>query len=293
MSAGDSPVAHPKELTNTIRARNMKFALHAFYAVSLVLFLSTNSQARDWKGIVPLKSTRSDVERLLGVQKRSSDAVAYYKLAKEIVVFHFQVDVCDSPGGKFGLGWNVAPGTVVNIGVIPRGKHRKEEYLPASDAKVHDMGAGIVYYSDQSAGLTVETYENLVTLVEYYPEASKENLRCPRVEACCVDFFPKIDEYGEIPFGDEKARLENFMITMNEVFGRGVIEIVGPSKRVRQERIKRAARSKSYLVKQHGLEGERLLVVDGGFSETVATRLSRYSIGGVASQIFLYPQKDP
>lgn len=221
------------------------------------------------------------------------EAVAHYKLPKEIVVFHFQVSECDSPGGRFGLGWNVPLGTVVSIAVIPRGIHRKEEYLRATDAKLDHSGGGIFYYSDYSAGFTVETYKNLVTLVEYYPEANQDNLRCPQVEKCCIDFFPKFDEYGDIQFADEKARLDNFVINMNEVFGRGVIEIVGPSKRVRQERLKRAARAKSYLVNQRGLESERLLIVDGGFRNASATILRLHSIGGVVSRIHVFPEKDP
>lgn len=46
-------------------------------------------------------------------------------------------------------------------------------------------------------------------------------------------------------------------------------------------------------MKRHGFEGERLLIVEGGFRETVATRLSMYSIGGVVSRIYLFPEKDP
>ena len=57
--------------------------------------------------------------------------------------------------------------------------------------------------------------------------------------------------------------------------------------------MKLAARAKAYLVRERALEPERLLVVDGGYGPDVLTRLSLYSIGGLASQIYLYPEKDP
>jgi hypothetical protein len=183
----------------------------------------------------------------------------------------------------------VPAGTVVAIGVIPKGEHRKEEYSLASDLTVEDNGGGFIYYSDNSAGLSIETYKNLVTLVDHYPNASQNNLQCPRIEECCVDFFPKFDEYRELSFTDEKARLDNFLININKRFGRGTIEILGPSQRVRQKQLKIAARAKGYLTKQRGLEPERLLLIDGGFNERVLTRLSIYSIGGLVSRIYLFP----
>src|SRR5687767_1862723 len=96
---------------------------------------------KEWRGIVPLKSTRADVERLLGVSKRSSDSISYYKLTTEIVVFHFQKEPCESEGEKFGYGWNVPPGTVTSIAVIAGGTHRLDEYKAGSNFKVSDGGA--------------------------------------------------------------------------------------------------------------------------------------------------------
>jgi hypothetical protein len=208
--------------------------------------------AKEWRGIVPLKSTRADVERLLGAPKHTSDFVAYYSFPKEIVVFEYQARTCKED--IFGLGWNVPIGTVVNIGVIPKGTHRRHEYPLASDSKIDDNGGGFISFSDVSAGLDVETYKDRVTLVEYYPEAAQNQLRCPKIQNCCVDIFPRFDAYERISFKDEKARLDNFVYQIKSVAGRGTIEIRGPSKRAREERMKAAARAKTYLVKQRGLE---------------------------------------
>lgn len=267
-------------------------ALHKIgICLILVLLARTVVVAQDWRGIDPLKSTREDVERLLGRPQRSSESTWYYKLTKEIVVFHFEIKSCDSWAGKCGISWNVPPGTVKWIGVIPRGKHRKDEYPILGDAKVYDTGSGLIQYSDNSAGLLVETYQNLVTLVNYYPKARQERLRCPQIDECIVDFM-KFDEYQKLSFEDEKARLENFLIAINKSFGRGTIGVVGPNKKERLKRMKRATWAKGYLVKKLALEEERILIVDGGFSERSLTRLSLHAIGGPGSPIFLYPEED-
>src|SRR5688572_30991776 len=145
---------------------------------SWLLLAANAASGKEWRGIVPLKSTRADVERVFGVHKGPADWISYYKLPKEIVVFHFETESCDSQIGKYAHTWNVPRGTVTSIGVIPRGTHRVEEYKSATGFKVNDNGAGFVYYTDASAGLMIETYKNVVTLVEYYPEAAQENLRC-------------------------------------------------------------------------------------------------------------------
>ncbi len=63
---------------------------------------------------------------------------------------------------------------------------------------------------------------------------------------CCVDFFTKIDEYGDIKFEDVKARVDNFLFQINALSDRGTIEVVGPSRKVRAQLMKRAARAKDY-----------------------------------------------
>jgi hypothetical protein len=244
--------------------------------------------AKEWRGIVPLKSTRADVERLLG--KPSSSG--YYNLPNEIVSFEFQRAPCDDPMERFGYGWNVTPGTVTEIGIIPKGAHRKDEYQLAKDSKVEDNGFGLVYYFDNEAGLMVETYNGLVTLVAYYPKSSEEQLRCPQVQTCCIDFFTTFDEYGTVKFEDEKARLDNFAIQINNSSGRGTLVVFGPSRKIRAQQMKHAARVKDYLVKRRGVEPQRLLIMDGGYATTSYTRLSTYPIGQLPL-IYLRPEKDP
>jgi len=277
-------IPRPSALFVRITEHVMRISILRITLCCLVISVLANSVvAKDWRGIVPLKSTLADVERLLG----PTPAAGYYNLADEIVAFKFQTQPCDS----FGFRWNVPPGTVTEIAIIPKGIHRKHEYQLAGDSKVDDNGFGFVYYWDNNAGLMVETYKEIVTLVDYYPKSSEEPLRCPRIETCCVD-FTKFDEYGDIKFGDVKARVDNFLFQINALSGRGTIEVVGPSPKIRAQLMKRAARAKDYLVKRRGLEPQRLLILDGGFEATPYTRLSVYPIGKFPT-IYLDAKKDP
>lgn len=247
------------------------------------LGLASTVVAKDWRGIVPLKSTLADVERLLG-----PTASGYYNLANEIVAFDVQAKPCD----RLGFGWNVPVGTVTGILVLPKGVHRKDEY-PLGNDLIVDESAALIYYWDKEGGLTVETYKGLVTLVEYSPKPSEEeSLRCPRGENKIFDPFPTFDEYGAIAFEDEKARLDNFVIELNNSTARGTLEVRAASPKIRAQLLKRAARAKEYLVKKRGLEPERLLVIDAGYSERSFTRLSRYPLFG-SSRIYIFTEKSP
>jgi hypothetical protein len=259
----------------------------------LVAVTASSAISKEWRGIVPLKSTRVDVERLMGRANMSSTGSVYYNLRNEMVVIQFETAVCDSVGGKLGLGWDVPLGTVVNIGVIPKGTHRKEEYLTAGTFKVEDQSQPFVYYTDEIGGASLEVYENLVTLVDYYPGAVDERFRCPLIEKCCFDVFPTFDEYQVLSFADEQARLDNFLLQMNARLGRGVIEVLGPSKNARGQRLQLASRAKQYLAKKRSLEPERLLIIDGGYRDASVTRLSLYSIGGLSSRVYVFREKDP
>jgi hypothetical protein len=57
--------------------------------------------------------------------------------------------------------------------------------------------------------------------------------------------------------------------------------------------MRRASRAKRYLVEKRGLEAQRLLIVDGGYRDSSYTQLHLYSISGIASRIYIFPEKDP
>lgn len=91
---------------------------------------------------------------------------------------------------------------------------------------------------------------------------------CGHTASCSTPVKPKavpprkFDEYGNIRFNDEKARLDNFAIQLqNEPTSQGYVYGYGSCGSEGQER---ANRAKDYLVNTRGIDAGRIVVVDGG-----------------------------
>jgi hypothetical protein len=254
---------------------------------SLFLAVSTIS-AKTWRGIEPLHSTRDDVKRLLGEPEKSSTYAFLYRSQDEIAVIHFQTTSCKD---ECGFGWNVPLETVISIGVIPKTKSGKAELSLTDKFKVENTDGGFVYYTNEEEGVSVEKYNGTITLKTFLPANIETPSRCPRIQECIVDFFPKFDEYTNLSFEDEKARLDNYVIQMKEIMGRGAIVVYGENPAVRARLMKRAERSKRYLIDKE-VESQRLLIVNGGHKDRSIIELHLYPIGE-GSRIYLFPEKDP
>lgn len=84
----------------------------------------------------------------------------------------------------------------------------------------------------------------------------------------------KFDEYGNIAFNDEKARLDNFAIQLqNQPGAQGYIIAYGGRRGRAGEALRRAERAKDYLVNTRGIEAGRIVTVDGGYRETLTVEL--------------------
>ena len=76
--------------------------------------LATSLHAKEWHGIVPLHSTRMDVERILGKPNAKYDR---YDLEDEQVAFIYSRKPCSE--GLQGM-WNIPFDTVISIRVFPK-----------------------------------------------------------------------------------------------------------------------------------------------------------------------------
>ncbi|MCA1683555.1 MAG: hypothetical protein LC708_00245, partial [Actinobacteria bacterium] len=84
----------------------------------------------------------------------------------------------------------------------------------------------------------------------------------------------KIDEYGNVKFNDEKARLDNFAIELqNNPGAQGYIIAYGGRKGRAGEAQARADRAKDYLVNTRGISADRIVTVDGGYRENLTVEL--------------------
>jgi PKD domain-containing protein len=163
--------------------------------------------------------------------------------------FTFTASIEDAPAdAKLTYNWSVSPGTI-------------------------SSGQG-------TSAITVDTTsiggnETLTATVEVggFPEG------CGR-KASCTTAFPDpligcgFDEYGNITFDDEKARLDNFAIElMNDPTAQGYLICYGGRRGYAGEAARRCARARGYISGVRGIAPERLVTVDGGFREELNVKV--------------------
>ena len=84
----------------------------------------------------------------------------------------------------------------------------------------------------------------------------------------------KFDEYPNLRFNDEKARLDNFVIELqNDHRAQGYIIGYGGRICYAGEAIARANRAKGYMINTRGIESGRIITVDGGYRRDVGAEL--------------------
>ena len=109
---------------------------------------------------------------------------------------------------------------------------------------------------------------------------------------CHLPLTRKFDEYGDIPFADEKARLDNFAIELqNDPTAQGYLICYGGRRAYEGEAQRRGKTAKDYLVKERGIEKARLVVIDGGYREERAVEL--FVVPSGASPPAASPTVDP
>jgi hypothetical protein len=242
------------------------------------------SQAKVWRGLVPLHSTRTDVERLLGAPKESRGVGFKYETKDEQVFVFYSAGECkESPSND----WNVPRDTVLSITVHPNAK------LLVDDLKLDKMkyervldyhAQGVVYYFSKEDGVRIsarlfEKEGEDVDSITYEPTAEDGYLRCTAASKRQTSengesIIRKFDEYSNIAFSDEKARLDNFALHLkdNPQFKGYIIVYAGPKTRAGETEA-RAKRAKDHLVKVRGIEETRIVTINGGCRDRLEVEL--------------------
>lgn len=239
------------------------------FAAALVVTMPT--QPRGWRGLVPLHSNRADVERVLGISTDSCKCI--YKTEDEVILVEYATEQCKSSQ----TAWNVTRGTVLSIKVAPKKVRRFSELR--SDGRdyrrVKDLHTDGVYYFDDKEGKMFEvSYDGVLGAVNYIPAAADAHLRCPSASPKGVASYPPFDQYGEIPFGYEKARLENFAAKLSHDADSIGYVVVYPGSKTRRSVVRRRAqRAKDYVVRVSRLPADRIRIILGERKEKVMTEL--------------------
>jgi hypothetical protein len=147
--------------------------LNFLFTLLAVLILGETSMAMDWHGIVPLKSTRADVERLFGKPDKWGD----YQINAERVSFRYSEGPCREL--YQGLGRDdckclVDKDTVMSIYVEPTIKRRFSD-LKLDMAKFSRIPIAPYpnnfSYSNPTEGVDyeIDESEDAIRDIEYYP----------------------------------------------------------------------------------------------------------------------------
>ena len=130
------------------------------------------------------------------------------------------------------------------------------------------VSAGTISSGQGTSSITVDTTNTAGQSITASVDIGGFDPSCGRNAACTVAVKAKptpprkFDEYGNIRFNDEKARLDNFAIQLqNEPTSQGYIIGYGSCD---AEGLTRANRAKDYLVNTRGIDAGRLMTVDGG-----------------------------
>jgi hypothetical protein len=139
---------------------------------------------------------------------------------------------------------------------------------PAISGYNWTVSAGTITSGQGTPSITVSTDGLAGQSVTATVELAGVDPSCPRTASCTAQVPPPpvkarlFDEYGNIRFNDEKARLDNYAIQLqNEPTSQGYIIAFGSCDAEGQTRGNRA---KDYLVNTRGIDASRLVVVDGG-----------------------------
>jgi len=222
---------------------------------------------QDVFGIVPLHSTRADVERLYGTCNDSSRCI--YRTTTESIA----VALAISPCAGFIYGWNVPKDTVLSFTVTP--------HVPPlfSDIPIDRNGFATryspddivtTYYTNVEKGILFAVQDGRVISITYYPPSSENMKRCEGFPAW--DGVPTPTAFATILGAFSKnveAVLDNLAFELStNTRVRGYIVAYAGKKSRRGEGKEMADAARQYLINRRLIASDRVIPIDGGFRET-------------------------
>lgn len=264
-------------------------AVRSKFAGSLLigLALAPVCGAKPWRGIVPLRSTRADVERLLGPPIRLSPPDASYDAGDARVFVSFSEGDCN----KWPYGWDVPAGVVESIHVSPvKGLLLSELDLDRGRFReALDVHYNILHLIDDEEGFTVSAFEGGkgVSQFVYTPTARERHRDCYENVKGLPKGRPRamqdtmFDSYGYVSTGEENKHLDGFAgMLLHDPEAAGYIFGYAGRRAYAGEGRARAERAKRYVVETYAIDPGRVWAVEGGHHEYNAAELYVLPAGG-------------
>jgi len=235
-----------------------------------LLSISFTSQAQGWRGIVPLHSTRANVEKLIGPPIQPNGIT--YDLKSERVNIVYSDGSCE----KDKVEWNVPRGTVIGITIYPQTRVMLSDLRVALDKFekfINPNNPEFIGYNSKEEGMGFGINPNgEVKVIEYFPTTKDSHLRCAnflrdRLTVDELDYF-KFDEFLTHSSFDQRARLDNFAARLRDRPDTRAYLVLYPSKgeKMRAARAK-ADRMKSYLIRAGRIKAARVNAIVAGRKE--------------------------
>lgn len=234
-----------------------------FLSLGITFSLTFFQVSTGWQDIVPLHSTRADVEHLLG--KSGDELKTLYKTDGATVL----VDYAPRPCKGVLPGWSVPADTVLRLTIRPITQQRFAELdLKLEEFITRRDDTFTTYYLNEIKGLEYEvTSEGLVSAISYLPSTKDFNLRCPGFPFTgenAVRHYP-IDTYVGADFDNEKYHLDKLAIRLQQDQNAKAYLILYAAKSMCVGEAKfRLSRAENYLMKVREIDGARIETMLGG-----------------------------
>lgn len=161
---------------------------HMVLSCACMMFLtSAVAEAKKWRGITPLHSTREDVERLLGppaVGRLTEQCRCLYDTGDETVyVIYANGLPCNKPEERDWRvgGWKVPRDTVIEITVYSK-KNQNLPDLKIDESKYKKIAneelPGVFYYINVEEGIKIEVDGDAIGGVTYFHTSTDAHLSC-------------------------------------------------------------------------------------------------------------------
>lgn len=258
-----------------------------FYAVIGILATAGTIQAKEWRGIVPTRTDRNEVVRLLGQPSEFNRIRSVYRFDDEEVYIVFSSsEICPDSMAQTDrvLLIQVTPRKRILMSDLKLDESKFRKFSPSPLASEYQG------YIDSIEGLIIRTKNGQVDRL-FYVAAAKDSGFCPtyyanheRFAQVLVDYVPtKFDSYSSLSDPDERARLDNFALyLLKEPSLYGYAVVFGPggahTRQITGQRLK------NYLVKKHQISVDRIVVLDGAKRKEPTVDL--YALPGIVDLPF-------
>ena len=245
------------------------------FPVAIIETVQSQQAAKGWRGLVPLRATRRDVERVLG---KPAQGIGYFETSDARIWVEYSVGPCEK---GWPYGWNVKPNTVESFIVKPKDsvfltelKLDYKKYVKTPTGHVSDHFHYI--NKDEGVAILVDEWTGKVMSFSYISTTADDKLACPgslnRLPAGRrqADSLFRFDVYGDLSPSAENERLDKVAAALNGMpdTEATIIAYAGKVTHV-NEAAARATCARDYLIKVHRINPDRIKAIDGGYRESL------------------------